>query len=422
MHRRTQPWAADDYNRHFDFVADHGAEVVDLLDPRKGESILDLGFGTGKLTHEIARRGTGAVGVDNDINMIQAARRRYPEIPFEAADAEETLGERRFHAVFSNAALHWMTRSVKVVKHVARALNPRGRFVAEMGGAGNIATIASALEAVCRERGLAQADFGKAWYFPTPDEYRAILESQGFEGGALDHFDRPTPLRGGEHGLRDWVRMFVPGLAGSMDEAVMDAVFQAVEERTRERLHHDGAWPAGLQAAEVRSSAPAGVSVSELLEHSHVLDPRLQKRLAFSYVFPPSVEPLHVDLGVDHHFSHAKLPRPALQVCQHLPGQSLTAHRRVHRHVADPPLGRPDQAPTVRWLPLARPPAPPREGHARPARRPPDRAVRPAPRQTHGAAAPSPGPIHGWTRLLVLPSAWLLCVSAYGFEYPSARV
>jgi trans-aconitate methyltransferase len=244
LHRRTQPWAADDYDRHFDFLADYGAEVVDLLDPQKGESVLDLGCGTGKLTHEIARRGAGPLGVDNDINMIRAARHSYPEIPFEVADAEESLGERRFHAVFSNAALHWMTRPVKVVQHVARALKPRGRFVAEMGGAGNIATIASALEAVCRERGLAQADFGKAWYFPTPDEYRAILESQGFEVCALDHFDRPTPLRGDEHALRDWAWMFVPELAGNMDEAVMDAVFQTVEERTRERLHHDGVWHA----------------------------------------------------------------------------------------------------------------------------------------------------------------------------------
>ncbi len=58
-----------------------------------------------------------------------------------------------FDAVFSNLALHWMLAPELVIAGVARALRSRGRFVAELGGHGNVAAIATAMRAVAQARG-----------------------------------------------------------------------------------------------------------------------------------------------------------------------------------------------------------------------------------------------------------------------------
>jgi SAM-dependent methyltransferase len=86
--------------------------------------------------------------------------------------------DRPFDAVFSNAALHWMTRATKVIAGVHRALRPGGRFVGEFGGFGNVAAVVTALIAVLDRRGQDGAA-AKPWYNPTAEEYAALLEAQG---------------------------------------------------------------------------------------------------------------------------------------------------------------------------------------------------------------------------------------------------
>jgi len=76
-------------------------------------------------------------------------------------------------AVFSNAALHWMPRPGEVVGRVRAAVRPGGRFVAEMGGAGNIAEILAAVGAALAEAGLPEP--ASPWYFPTPAQQAALL-------------------------------------------------------------------------------------------------------------------------------------------------------------------------------------------------------------------------------------------------------
>ena len=106
-----------------------------------------------------------------------------------------------FDAVLSNAALHWMTRPDAVIDGVGRALKPVGRFIGEMGGAGNVKQVKAALMAALARRGLdgAAAD---PWYFATPDDYARRLTARGFRVEQIALFDRPTPLPGR---LGDWL-------------------------------------------------------------------------------------------------------------------------------------------------------------------------------------------------------------------------
>ncbi len=138
-------WDAKLYDDKHSFVWEKGKGVVELLAPQPGERILDLGCGTGHLTAEIAAVGAHTVGIDQSADMIAQARRQFPDLRFEVCDAREIPFTGEFDAVFSNAALHWIPEAEKVIRGVARALKPNGRFVAEMGGKGNIRRLVEAI-------------------------------------------------------------------------------------------------------------------------------------------------------------------------------------------------------------------------------------------------------------------------------------
>jgi SAM-dependent methyltransferase len=99
----SQHWSATAYERNARFVPDLGAPLIDLIDPREGERILDLGCGDGVLTERIAQRGSRVVGVDSAPEFVAAARARGLEIDLK--DVHRLPYHAAFDAVFSNAFL-----------------------------------------------------------------------------------------------------------------------------------------------------------------------------------------------------------------------------------------------------------------------------------------------------------------------------
>src|ERR1700735_1684664 len=108
-------WDAKLYDDKHSFAWEKAKGVVDLLAPKSGERILDLGCGTGHLTSEIAAKGAQLVGVDRSPEMITEARKQYPALQFEVAAARRLPFHNEFDAVFSNAALHWIPEAEPVV-------------------------------------------------------------------------------------------------------------------------------------------------------------------------------------------------------------------------------------------------------------------------------------------------------------------
>lgn len=198
-----QNWDAKRYAADARFVAELGMPVLELLAPRAGERILDLGCGDGTLTARLTELGCEVVGVDADPDMVRAARARGLDARLADGAALPFKGE--FDAVFSNAALHWMKKDPDaVVAGVARALRPGGRFVGEFGGHGNVAAITVALLAVLARRGI-DGEALHPWYFPAPDEYRARLQQHGFTVETIELIPRPTPLPAG---MSAWLGVF----------------------------------------------------------------------------------------------------------------------------------------------------------------------------------------------------------------------
>lgn len=242
-------WDPELYEARHGFVWEFGASVVDLLDPKPGEHILDLGCGPGQLTNAIAARGAEVVGVDSSPAMIGQARQNFPELSFVLEDAADLEFEEPFDAVFSNAALHWMLDAEGVARAIARVLRRGGRFVAELGGRGNIRTIVAAIEDTVARYAGGAAPMART-YFPALGEYAALLEGCGMEVRWARLFDRPTELEGAD-GMAIWIRQFkwyyFEGLSG---EQRKQALSETVEE-LRHALFRDGHWIADYRRLRV---------------------------------------------------------------------------------------------------------------------------------------------------------------------------
>ena len=130
-------WDAARYHRVSDPQRSWGLRVLERLDARDGERILDIGCGTGRLTAEIASRvpGTRVVGVDRSRTMLAEARRRASGLTLGQADATRLpLRDRTFDAVFSTATFHWVHDHATLFAEISRVLVPGGRLVAQAGG------------------------------------------------------------------------------------------------------------------------------------------------------------------------------------------------------------------------------------------------------------------------------------------------
>jgi trans-aconitate methyltransferase len=209
-----QTWNTEAYAANGRFVANLATEVVTLLNPQPEEQILDLGCGDGALTEQLAATGAILIGVDSSPAMLAAARKR--NLNVEQHNATELPYQDQFEAVFSNATLHWITSlqgQQAALAGIHRALRPRGRFVAELGGQGNIAAIRTALQATLVPFGI-DAEKAAASFYPTPAIYRRLLEEAGFTIQSINLIPRPTPL---PNGMESWLNTFRNGVLDQLD-------------------------------------------------------------------------------------------------------------------------------------------------------------------------------------------------------------
>jgi trans-aconitate methyltransferase len=234
----AQTWNPEHYAAHARFVSDLAQPVIELLAPVAGERILDLGCGHGVLMEVIGARGCTVVGVDSSKEMIAACTEK--GLDARVVDGESLAFQNEFDAVFSNAALHWMKNPDAVIAGVARALKPKGRFVGEMGGKGNVGAVVAAIETEMKKRGL-NAQAANPWYFPDVEEYRAKLERNGFNVREIALITRPTPL---PSNMAAWLKGFAGAFLKALPDEEREPFIRDVQDRLKPVLHRDGVWVA----------------------------------------------------------------------------------------------------------------------------------------------------------------------------------
>jgi trans-aconitate methyltransferase len=235
----SQTWDPDRYARNARFVSDLGAPVLELLAPKAGERILDLGCGDGALTTKLVGAGCQVVAVDASEAQIDGARKL--GLDARIMDGQHLTFNNEFDAVFSNAALHWMRHTDDVIAGVRRALKPRGRFVGEFGGHRCVEKIKTALVDALNRRGI-DGEGAVPWYFPTVEDYSARLAKGGFKPAYIALIPRPTPLPGDVTG---WLETFAESFTTALPVSDRPAFIQEVREVLRPQLcDASGQWTA----------------------------------------------------------------------------------------------------------------------------------------------------------------------------------
>jgi trans-aconitate methyltransferase len=234
-----QTWNSAGYAKNARFVTDLGMPVLELLAPRPGEHILDVGCGDGVLTKKISDFGCKVVGIDSSADLVASATKLGLDV-VEKNASDMDFGP-RFDAVFSNAALHWMKDADVVIGRVARALRPQGRFVAEMGGHNCVKTLQCALIEELDRRGH-DGQAANPWYFPTVEDYGARLVAAGFDVRYIALIPRPTPLPGDVMG---WLTTFCGCFAAVLPHVEREEYLECVRQRIRPHLcDAKGNWTA----------------------------------------------------------------------------------------------------------------------------------------------------------------------------------
>ena len=230
--KEINEWNANTYNKHANFVSVLGLPVVELLNPEAEEYILDLGCGDGTLAVEIEKYGSKVIAVDLSIDMVEKAKEKGLDAYVMNVTDLPYVGV--FDAVFSNAVLHWVKESELAVKNIHKVLKPNGRFVAEFGGYGNVEHIVQAMNVVFG-RHLEYGKFDNPWYFPTVEEYTALLEAQGFEIRYIERIIRPTPI----DDIANWLAVFTNGVTEHLTLEQKEQFRHEVREILKDKIYRD---------------------------------------------------------------------------------------------------------------------------------------------------------------------------------------
>lgn len=233
-------WNAEKYANDFQFVHKYGEDVLSLLNIKKGERVVDLGCGNGRLSVKLKEMGADVIGIDGSEDMLKIARDNYRDITFELADATEFTLKDKADAIFSNAVFHWIDKcnQQKLLNNISRNLKTGGQLVCEFGGKGCAETIHSELERIFASKGL---KYERTFYFPTVGKYGPLIEKSGMEIRYATLFDRPTKLKG-ENGLSDWINMFDTAPFEGIDERLKSEIINIAVENLRDKLFIDGEW------------------------------------------------------------------------------------------------------------------------------------------------------------------------------------
>lgn len=239
-------WNAEDYDSKHDFVFKYGEALLDYL-PSQPNKILDVGCGTGELTAQISAKNYDVTGVDQSKNMIDKAKANFPNINFIQGDILKLAFEpETFDTIFSNAVFHWITNQEELIEKIHTVLKQDGFLVCEFGAKGNIATISAAFDAELQQL---DKQYQSPFYFPSVSEYVTLLKKHQFKIIEAYDYSRPTPLKNGHSGLRNWVKQFFAADLEEIDNP--EQILNHLESTLKDKLWKKDYWQADYQRIRV---------------------------------------------------------------------------------------------------------------------------------------------------------------------------
>lgn len=184
MNTGAREWDAETYDAVSDPQFEWGMEVLERLELRGDEAVVDAGAGSGRVTEELIERLPNGrlIAVDGSEAMVEKAKERLGDrAEYLVSDLVELELPEPVDLVFSTATFHWIGDHDRLFRRLRGVLKPGGRLVAQCGGEGNVAAHGLAIRAVAAEPEYApHLTQARPWNFASPEETEARLGSSGF--------------------------------------------------------------------------------------------------------------------------------------------------------------------------------------------------------------------------------------------------
>lgn len=182
----TRDWDAASYQRVSVPHEEWARSVLDRLPLDGGETVLDAGCGSGRVTALLIERlpDGRVVAVDGSASMVEKVREVLrPGDEALVADLTELRLADPVDAVFSSAVFHWVLDHERLFERVRAALRTGGRLAAQCGGAGNIERLRRGSAAVATREPYAPhfEGFAEVWNYAGAEETEARLRAAGFD-------------------------------------------------------------------------------------------------------------------------------------------------------------------------------------------------------------------------------------------------
>jgi len=241
-------WNSNLYDNKHSFVAEYGKNMLNLVNMRKDQKILDLGCGTGLLTNELAKNGATVIGTDLSKDMIIKAKFTYSNLIFQVEDATNLPFKNDFDTIFSNAVFHWIPNQEKLLHSVYNSLKDNGTLICEFGAKNNIRKIQNAFQNVIEQKGYS---YCSPFFFPSKEEYKLLLNQAGFEVNHIIEYDRPTPLNDGKNGLRNWICQFFASDLLKFSDNQKKQILDETEMLCKDSIWENDKWMADYRRIQV---------------------------------------------------------------------------------------------------------------------------------------------------------------------------
>jgi trans-aconitate 2-methyltransferase len=181
----VREWDGASYDRISQTMEKLGLEVLERLELRGDEAVLDAGCGSGRITQALIERPPGGcvIAIDESPSMIAAARERLgPDADLRVGDLLELELEEPLDAILSTATFHWIKDHERLFARLHAALRPGGRLLAQCGGEGNIDILRGRAGEVLAREPYAEHVLGwqAPWNYAGPAITRERLLTAGF--------------------------------------------------------------------------------------------------------------------------------------------------------------------------------------------------------------------------------------------------
>jgi trans-aconitate 2-methyltransferase len=181
----VREWNGASYDRISGPMEALGLGVLERLDLRGDEVVLEAGCGSGRITEALIGRVPHGhvIALDMSNSMVAAARQRLGEgADVRQADLLELELTDPVDAILSTATFHWISDHDRLFAVLRRALRSGGHLVAQCGGEGNIDVLRGHVNEIMARAPYVEhfGDWQAPWNYASPKLSTERLRRAGF--------------------------------------------------------------------------------------------------------------------------------------------------------------------------------------------------------------------------------------------------